>query len=707
MENEIHIYSDASERAIAAVAYLLTRTEDNNCQLGFILGKAKVAPQHGHTIPRLELCAAVLAVEVAGLVSEHLNYPSEKIRLYTDSKVVLGYIHNQTRRFYVYVSNRVDRIRQISSPDQWSYVPTDRNPADSATRCVPAAEIQSSSWLVGPTYLLRTPEKTDDSSSVTFPLVEPNIDENVRPVVKVLKSDISTRLSLGTDRFKKFSSWKRLVEALSLLKRVASSRHGDSICDGNHQFSVKSKTVETFKGTELFIIRTVQQEQFERELQCLRGKKPLPRDSKLLSLNPFIDKEDVLRVGGRLNKAEIPSNQRNPLILPAGHHISALLVQHHHDAVRHQGRHFTAGAVRAAGLWIIGGKRLISSVIHKCVKCRKLRGGQMFQQMADLPADRLQPGPPFTSVGVDTFGPWQIVTRSTRGGHANSKRWAVLFTCLVTRAVHIEVIEDLSSSSFINSLRRFIAIRGDVTTFRSDRGTNFVGATDVLKIDTVNVEQGTVKDFLYNNGCTWLFNPPHSSHMGGVWERMIGIARKILDSLLSEVEGRYLTHEVLTTFMAEVSAIMNSRPLTPVSSDPHCPQILTPSTLLTQQFGCEVQPLQNFDTKNVYKAQWQRIQVLADLFWARWKKEYLQSLQMRRKWQNVQIDLKMGDVVLMKDDQACRNDWPMGTVVNAISGDDGRVRAAEVRVVKDGRTTVYTRPVTQLVFLFNGEDDSV
>lgn len=212
---------------------------------------------------------------------------------------------------------------------------------------------------------------------------------------------------------------------------------------------------------------------------------------------------------------------------------------------------------------------------------------QMFQQMADLPADRLQPGPPFTSLGEDTFGPWQIVTRRTRGGQANSRRCAVLFTCFTTRAVHFEVIEDLSSSSFIKSLRRLIAVRGNVKTFRSDRGPNFVGATDDLKIDAVNVEQGTVWDFLYNNGCTWLFNPPHSSHMGECGKEWFEIGRRILDSLLSEVEGKYLTHKLLTTFMAELSAITNSRPLTPVSSDPHCPQILTPSTLLTQPFGCE------------------------------------------------------------------------------------------------------------------------
>ncbi|MEW8309172.1 MAG: hypothetical protein AB2695_18910, partial [Candidatus Thiodiazotropha endolucinida] len=120
---------------------------------------------------------------------------------------------------------------------------------------------------------------------------------------------------------------------------------------------------------------------------------------------------------------------------------------------------------------------------------------QMFQEMSDLPADRIQPGPAFTSVGVDTFGPWPVVARRTRGGHANSKRWAILFTCLTTRAIHIEVVEELSSSAFINALRRFVAIRGKVNIFRSDRGTNFVGATHAMQIDAINVEDGHLKRF--------------------------------------------------------------------------------------------------------------------------------------------------------------------------------------------------------------------
>lgn len=113
--------------------------------------------------------------------------------------------------------------------------------------------------------------------------------------------------------------------------------------------------------------------------------------------------------------------------------------------------------------------------------------------MSDLPEDRVTPGPPFSSVGVDVFGPWNVVTRRTRGGMANSKRWAVLYTCLTTRAIHIEVIKELSTSAFINATRRFISIRGMVSEFRSDRGTNFVGATDLMKIDAVYVEDGPMK----------------------------------------------------------------------------------------------------------------------------------------------------------------------------------------------------------------------
>lgn len=137
----------------------------------------------------------------------------------------------------------------------------------------------------------------------------------------------------------------------------------------------------------------------------------------------------------------------------------------------------------------------------------------------------------------------------------NSKRWGIFFTCLTCRAVHIELAEDMLSPTFINALRRFVAIRGRVAEFRSDRGTDFVGSTDALGIDVVNVESLSMKNFLTNNGCTWIFNAPHSSHMGGVWERM---TRRILQFMFLKESKKILTHDVLNTLLAEVAAIINS-----------------------------------------------------------------------------------------------------------------------------------------------------
>lgn len=692
---ELHVFCDASEKAIAAVAYLKTLNDDGIQQLGFVLGKAKVAPLHGHTIPRLELCAAVLAVEIAEIVTEQLDVTFSTVRFYTDSKVVLGYIRNRTRRFYMYVSNRVERITSFTDPEQWSYVPTSVNPADHATRSIPAGQLKHCNWLSGPSQFLAERDEPQSLSNA-FPLINCDEDKEVRPQVNVLKTNVSHSTLLGSRRFERFSSWKCLVETIARLKHIAKSYHAGNTCKGWH-LCANAKTVDTYREAEQLLIRTVQQEVYTAEMNCILKKAIFPTSSNIVSLDPIIDEDEMLRVGGRLNRGNISLKERNPLIIPGNNHIARLIVLHYHEKVMHQGRHLTEGAVREAGYWITGCKRLISSLLHKCVKCRKLRGTFEQQKMSDLPSDRLEQSPPFTNVGLDTFGPWMVVTRRTRGGQANSKRWAILFTCLAIRAIHIEVVEEMSASSFINALRRFISLRGRPKIFRSDRGTNFVGSTDQLKIDAVHVDEGAVKKFLYDNGTIWRFNPPHSSHMGGVWERMIGIARRILDSMLLDMKSKSLTHEVLTTLMAEVCAIVNARPIVPVSSDPECSTILTPSTLLTQRTGRETESFGTLDLKDMYTSQWKQVQVLADIFWNRWRREYLQTLQKRSKWRRERTSLRKGDVVLLKDASLARNDWPVGIIINDLPGEDNIVRKAEVRIMRDGKPAVFTRPITEMV----------
>lgn len=698
---ELHVFSDASELAIAAVTYLLICFPSGTRSLSFVLGKAKVAPISGHTIPRLELCAAVLAAELSETVKDFIELSIQKVKFYTDSRIVLGYIYNRTRRFYTYISNRVAKIHGVSAPDQWNFIPTHLNPADDGTRGVLVGDLQHSKWLSGPSFLLKYQDQ-DPPESHYFPLIDPDEDTEVRKEAKVLTCATKVTVDgLGTERMERFSSWKKLVTAIAHLQHIAQSfRHNSSItcsCKGWH-LCAEHRSVKAFECATNFVLRTVQRDVFSREISDLLEGKFISKDSSVLSLSPFLDSDGILRVGGRLSKAtHLVSKEKNPIILPSKHHVSRLIAIHCHEIVKHQGRHFTEGQIRSEGYWIIGGKRLVSSIIFSCVPCRKLRGRFEYQRMADLPADRLEQAPPFTYVGVDVFGPWPVVTRRTRGGQANSKRWAVLFTCLCIRAIHIEVIEDMSSSAFINALRRFVAIRGKVKQFRSDRGTNFVGATADLRIDTVNVEDEGVRKVLFNSGSVWIFNTPHSSHMGGAWERMIGITRRILDYVLKDV--RNLTHEVLVTLMAEVNAIVNSRPLVPVSYDSEVPEILTPSILLTQKTDIDEQPACELNTKDLYKAQWKRVQHLSDLFWARWKRDYLQTLQTRKKWTSEKENIDTGDVVLLKDDEVGRVQWPIARVVKVFPSDDNCVRKVEVQAFRNGAIVKYIRPVVKLILL--------
>lgn len=687
---ELHVFSDASIHAISAVVYVLGRSTEGEKHIGFVLGKSKLSPEKGHTIPRLELCGAVLAVDLFQSVSENLYQKVDAVKFYTDSKIVLGYIGNKTRRFHTYVSNRVQKILAVTDPLQWNYVPSEKNPADIGSRGATVDQLGNSLWLSGPSFLVQEYE----SNPEIFPLIEPDLDKEIRKVT--VKSTKVVELSVVSRCFERFSTWLSLVRAISILKHIAESYHLGLECKGWHVCH-STKDLGFEQSVVKWIFKMVQLSVYVKEVMLLSKGSLLNKDSNILSLDPVVGNDGLLRVGGRLGRSEMSVQEKNPIIIPPKHPVAELLVRHYHSLVHHQGRHFTEGAIRSAGLWVVGGKRIVQKVIHNCVVCRKLRGMFASQKMSELPVERVNQSSPFSHVGVDVFGPWHIVTRRTRGGMVESKRWAVLFTCLCIRAVHIEIIEDMSSSSFTNALRRFVAIRGSVKVFRSDRGTNFIGAIDNIKAHAINVEDDDMQSFCRKSGSVWIFNSPHSSHMGGVWERMIGVARRILEAMLLNVKT--LTHEVLVTLMAEVSAIINSRPIVPVSSDPDVPEVLSPSALLTQKLDCDEVQIGDMSIKNLYLEQWKQVQYLASRFWVRWKSEYLQTLQTRRKWNEEREPLKINDVVLMKDLEVNRCSWPMGRISNVFPSADGRVRKVEVCVIKEEKKVFYTRPVTDLVLL--------
>ena len=465
------------------------------------------------------------------------------------------------------------------------------------------------------------------------------------------------------DRLHKFSDWSRMVKAIARLKR-----HVKEI-KGLQPRSCEVTSLEERREAEMTIIKMVQEATFSWEIQCLlRHKEPQVKDkvSKLYRLSPFLDDQGILRIGGRLTHAALHPHVKHPAVLPKDSHVSASLINHHHERVLHQGRGMTMNALRANGIWILGCSKAVSFHVYKCTMCRKFRRSPEQQRMADLPEDRMETTPPFTYCGMDCFGPFYI-----KEGRKELKRYGLLLTCMCSRAVHIEMLNDLTSDAFINALRSFIAIRGTVRHIRCDQGTNFVGARCEFAEALKEMNQEDLREL----GCEFIMNTPASSHMGGVWERQIRTIRSVLTSIL-EQSARQLDCSSLRTFLYEVMAVVNSRPLTTdCLNDSSSPEPLTPNHILTMKSTILAPPPGRFVKEDLYlRKRWRRVQLLANLFWRRWKKEYLLNLQHRQKWIKDRRDARVNDVVLLQDDTTPRNQWKLAKVIEVYPGKDGRVR---------------------------------
>lgn len=408
-------------------------------------------------------------------------------------------------------------------------------------------------------------------------------------------------------------------------------------------------------------------------------------------MDPVLD-DELIRVGGRLRKAAMPIEAKHPIILSKNHHVSNLLLHHIHDQLGHCGRNHMLSKLRQS-YWIINANAAARKVISKCIVCRRYKGKMGEQKMSDLPLERITPDlPPFTNTGVDYFGPIEV-----RRGRSTVKRYGVIFTCMASRAVHLEVAYSLDTDGCINALRRFISRRGQVVHIRSDNGTNFIGANRELKEAIFAWNDKQIEKELLQVGVQWSFNPPAGSHYGGAWERIIRMVRNILCSVLRQ---QTLDDESFHTILCEVESILNDRPITKVSSDPNDLEALTPNHLLLMK-GKPALPPGLFERTDLYvKRRWKQVQYLADLFWKRWIREYLPLLQKRQKWTKERRSFSTGDIVLLLDPTAPRGSWPLGRVLETFSDDKGLVRTVKVKT----KSSILERPVRKLCLLLEVND---
>ncbi|KAK3726566.1 hypothetical protein QZH41_001952, partial [Actinostola sp. cb2023] len=679
---ELHHFSDASDKGYGQCSYLRLINNQDQVHCSFVMGKARVTPLKVFTIPRLELTAALLSAKVSSTLQRELEFIQVKETFWTDSQVVLGYISNDARRFHVFVSNRVQQIRDQTSPDQWKYVKSSDNPADDASRGLYAKDLNTSSWLQGPQFLWKLELPQENVNENLHPILSEDPEVKKAQVLAAVTSDVGMATIL--QRLEYFSDWYRAKKAIALcIKFMTILQNRSSTCTTRSLPLLVKDLIQA----EQVIIKAVQEDAFAKEKDIVRSLDaqsnkegsvrrqglPVAKSSSLYRLDPFIDENGILRVGGRIRCSDFSYDVKHPIILPRKGHITELLITFHHERINHQGRGITLNELRSSGYWIIGGSSAVGRYITNCVTCSKLRSKTEDQKMADLPNDRLQPAPPFTFCAVDYFGPWYI-----KEGRKELKRYGVLFTCMACRAIHLETANSLDTSSFINALRRFISRRGPIRQLRSDRGTNFVGAKKELQEAVKQLDQTKIQEFLLKRNCDWFkfeMNVPSSSHMGGSWERQIRTVRSVLSALLEE-NGRQLDDESLRTLMCETESVVNSRPLSVENlNSPNGPEPLTPNHLLTSKTQVVLPPPSEFQRADLYsRRRWRRVQHLINEFWSRWKKEFILSLQQRQKWIRPRRNLQVNDIVLIKDGNAPRNQWPMARVEDTTLDSDGLVR---------------------------------
>ena len=612
----------------------MTEKVNADRKVSFIMGKARVAPVKHHTIPKLELMAAITGNRLKDSIMKEHSIHFHKVYMWSDSTTVIQWIRSSNEKQPTFVANRVAEILDSSTVDQWHHVAGARNPADLATRGLSFDDVANSNWIHGPDWLRQSIILQEDNQHPA----EQEMNVNV------FVSKDESEVLIAWERFSQFNRLRRTVAwILTLFK--------------------SNKTVnELIDESEQTIWKLVQRESYPKELNELKAGKQLSSNSKIVSLSPFIDSKGVMRAKGRLRKADLSFETKHPIILPSKHRAVELYLNFQHKVFHHEGVEYIRNEVQKK-FWIFGLRNALRAVKHNCVMCRLFTNSKT-PQMSDLPTDRLTSNVrPFTNSGVDYFGPFEVkIFRRT------VKKWVCLFTCLSVRAVHLELVDSLDTAACIDAVHRFVARRGQPQSIISDNGTNFVGAAREFKEAFQELQKETVTNKLAEKGIKWSFNPPAAPHFGGVWERLVRSCKKALFNVLGK---QSLSEDKLRTVLCIVEQLINNRPLTDVSGDVADLEPLTPNHFLIGQISVNWPNALFSGTAASYRKLFRDQNSILVSVWNRWMSEYLPSLQQRTKWAKEEPEeLKVGDLVWIIDKNTHPFNFPLGRLEELFKGDE-------------------------------------
>ncbi|XP_059226223.1 uncharacterized protein LOC131998099 isoform X3 [Stomoxys calcitrans] len=698
---DLHAFCDASKLAFAAVVYIRVVKEDGKVHVSLIQSKTKVAPLKVQTIPKLELCAAVLCARLVTRVKSCIGLKVDNVMLWSDSTTVLNWIKTQSSQLPVYEANRVSQIQRLTNISEWRYVSSSDNPADCATRGLLPEDLKTHTiWWHGPHWL------HEDSTAWPVCKLRNTVHPAAsKPIIYSFTTSTATKLKTSDypDYFSKYSSFNRLQRVTAYILRfynnLKASISKDSI-QKHHKLIGCLQTTE-LKSSRLRLVKICQRISFKDDITCLQNKLPLACNSRVLKLQPFLDDEGVLRVGGRIKHADLSFGKKHPILLTKTDPISYLIFAEAHSKTLHGGVQLMQSYVMTH-YWILSARNLAKSVKRNCVTCFKYSAKAATQIMGNLPQVRLNPARPFKHSGLDYAGPINMKQNTLRRS-TTTKGYICLFVCMCTKAVHLEVVSSLTTDDFLAAFKRFTSRRGPCTDLYSDCGTTFIGASKELQIlyhrSKASLPEHLVEG-LNNSGTQWHFIPPASPHFGGLWEAGVKSTKHHLRRIMKD---RTLTYEELSTLLCQVESCLNSRPLCPLSTDPSDFSVLTPAHFLVGEPTTCIPEDDLLDSNINRLTHWKQIEKLKQHFWQRWSQEYLCRLQSRPKWNCLKREAQIGDIVLLLHERSTPGHWPLARVEEIHPGSDGHCRV--VTLYCNGK--FIKRPIAKICFLPSNDASSV
>ncbi|XP_051159301.1 uncharacterized protein LOC127280387 [Leptopilina boulardi] len=678
---EIHGFSDASQLAMAAVVFLKTSEPNQESKVTFVCAKTKVAPLKRLTIPRLELSAAQLLARLVNYVQRTLELCQVPVFLWTDSSVALTWINSHPSRWKEFVHNRVSSIHDLVPQGQWRFIKGKENPADCASRGLSIQQLsQHHLWWNGPPWLKDIKENWPSSTSRSDSSAQVEERPGLTFTVTTSHPQLWDLIHQYSDLHSLLKITSICLRFLAILKRIPNSSLANPI------------GLKDLDLARTLWIKNIQVAYFSADIKDLNRGTKFSRSHPLSKLNPFIDHQGILRVGGRLKHSSLDYESKHPAILPKDSPLTRLLIADAHSRTLHGGTQLTLTHLRNS-YWIIGGRQPVRSFILKCIPCARQRGIRAQQLMGQLPLERITPSRPFLTSGVDYAGP--ITLKSWTGRGAKTKKgWICLFVCFSSSALHLEVVTDYSTNGFLAAYRRFVSRRGICQTLYSDCGTNFIGADTTLKqlFKDGSQEAKELSQLLIKDGTSWKFNPPAAPHMGGKWEAAVKSIKYHLRRTIGET---ILTYEEFTTLLTQIEAVLNSRPLEPLTEDPDDLSVLTPGHFLIGEPLTSIPEPSLLDLKTSRLTRWKLIQQQAQFFWAKWSTCYLQQQLAISKWHHPTHQIKVGSLVLLTDERFPPSKWPLARVTALHPGKDGLTRVVSIKTA----TTHLKRPITKLAVL--------